>query len=1418
MAEFGRQLADLVMMPQSPEPAPAAPALPPGTPEMKPYDPTMRERMAGALQTGMEKMGMDRYKARQRAQTFTGGQSSVLPGGMGFADVLPYLGTALQSQEAVRGGEAAMQSAKEGDLIGAGVEAGFAALNLIPGAAATAKALKQSRKMADRTIPVPLREPQGVTYATSQEGPFYRVRPNVTEAAPRQGRGTKESVGPAPIVGGSARGDVPQPITDEAVQQVIQQPDNFVRRIADEYSLTNTGSPYELPEIPQSSLLKQAPIGRVFGLAATDDPTYKRVVFDSYARQYPQLLEQSGAQNYDQLLEAAYRQLAQETEQQFRKLPINMSYHRAGEGNYENSKELLRDIYGNRHMYVFQGGDPHDFLNKVDPATGLNTNEMFRAVHDFFGHAIHGNQFGPKGEEIAWAAHSKMFSPLARLAMTAETRGQNSFVNYTPINAELKAEINRLNGEAYEASRRGNTKMLDEINKDLKEAWSSFQFAPQKSVILPPEFLDLNYAGGMPRAIQPLVRPQAGTTTGAQLTHFSQQPGLTMTDPAMYGTGIKGEELARLQGEPGAVMERSYFYAGDPSTIRPEPGLGPYRYGAQSSELYDIAADPLQLGTLARESQRIPYTSPYNKGLLAGDPATDLERLVKEYGYEGLINPNLSQPTAIMFKPKEVRPFKKGGKVTFTDSIDAMRLQLARGGGIKEKAKSAIKEAAKSAGMKEPVVAEKDLTTLQDTHTTLSDQIRERVAEANKMMEGFDYKYDKGQRIFTKDSAAKNKPPYTIIDRTRVGNQVMTEDGTPFGKKIIDPTTGRAKRTPYEPGYRVRYEQGDDWSEFTIPASAVLGDVEMAGGGAIRDVLKEKLKSALGVAVKTEVPEQKMLQGFYRGYAGDYDATKAAAQDAGVYVSPQRRVGEFYSEKRAAQTGQDPHVEMILADPFSGREYGHATSGTGRNPPIMTRARELAPEDVKGRTQLKKSGGYVSPDPVGNDLRSILGLKVGGDAAKAKVKEKAKEFLKPKKGAEEVSKEERMAALIESERALPLRLARAPAKPQKEIAAHAERVGRQMLGEHVTSGKKGDTKNLAGRSMKESQRVKTIEYELEPTKILPESQVYEPRIGDINVAFPGDYSVSDVMLKSLQGRPIGSLQQGGSRYGLGKLDMDNPLFWASNLGPAQLAQDKITDVAHLFAPERVLAHHLAMGPVATNFAQHFADANLRAIDLSKMSKKDINAFNKIIAGGYDLKNQKTGKIESVTFPNWPGIENQEAAYEAMKADPELRKWFNNRMKTPSVTQAINMPSGLDVQWAITHPELRNMEVNLTGHSVGEMVPEAQLTETAEHATYNRGIPGRYLGHQGQLTPFVISFPDAAQHIASTKRPQDFTGTIQKVFPHQIVDQQYMDEVGEYERQLKKILFGKKKGGAVKKRKVKITHSKDAQMLALLKKG
>lgn len=386
------------------------------------------------------------------------------------------------------------------------------------------------------------------------------------------------------------------------------------------------------------------------------------------------------------------------------------------------------------------------------------------------------------------------------------------------------------------------------------------------------------------------------------------------------------------------------------------------------------------------------------------------------------------------------------------------------------------------------------------------------------------------------------------------------------------------------------------------------------------------------------------------------------------------------------------------------------------------------------------------------------------------------------------------------EEAMPLVLERAKPKTSQEINEIAERVARQMIGEHVTP--QGKTVNLAGRSKREAERVKQLQFELTPTGTVAQAQVNKPQIGDVNVAFPGDQTISDTILASLQGETIDSLQQGGAKYGLGQKHLIDPEFWKSNIGPAQGIQGRIDDLYAKYMPERMVGEHLAMGPMSNNFAMHFADANLKALDWSKLKPKDVAIFDSHIADGYVIKkkNKTTGEVTTkhVKFPEWPGLAAPDLAFEAMQKNPELRKWFNNRMKTPDLTQPLGLPNGRDIEYAITEPAIRNLEINMTGLNTGILKPNAPVEPLgAIHNTYTHRILGEAIGPREVLSPFTMSYPDATAHVLRTQNPSDFTGTIQKVFPHQVVDQQYLDEMGKYQDRVKQIT-GYKKGGAVKK--------------------
>lgn len=141
---------------------------------------------------------------------------------------------------------------------------------------------------------------------------------------------------------------------------------------------------------------------------------------------------------------AAYRAFGEETMRQYQSL-VDAGYvmepwtpelaAKRGEQPYNTSAEMQADVRNNKHLYYFQGGEPHPLLNEplhLGEGQPANLNEMFRAVHDIMTHAQEGYQFGARGELNAAIKHAQMYSATARRAMLTETHGQNSWVNYGP--------------------------------------------------------------------------------------------------------------------------------------------------------------------------------------------------------------------------------------------------------------------------------------------------------------------------------------------------------------------------------------------------------------------------------------------------------------------------------------------------------------------------------------------------------------------------------------------------------------------------------------------------------------------------------------------------------------------------------------------------------------------------------------------------------------------------------------------------------------------------------------------------------------------------------------------------------------------------------------------------------------------------
>lgn len=181
---------------------------------------------------------------------------------------------------------------------------------------------------------------------------------------------------------------------------------------------------------------------------------------------------------------------------------------------YANSAEMRADVQNNKHIYYFttQEGSPIHALMTPEQ------NDTFRWVHDVFGHALNGNEFGAMGEENAWLAHSQMYTPEAQAAMSTETRAQNSWVNFGP------------NGESNRANP-GKT-----------------VYPPQKALVLPP---DMRQPAGSATSIKPSTKAveESVMTEGERVLDEAQRGAakrLAVDEPSVGKRTWSDEEKALL--------------------------------------------------------------------------------------------------------------------------------------------------------------------------------------------------------------------------------------------------------------------------------------------------------------------------------------------------------------------------------------------------------------------------------------------------------------------------------------------------------------------------------------------------------------------------------------------------------------------------------------------------------------------------------------------------------------------------------------------------------------------------------------------------------------------------------------------------------------------------------------------------------
>jgi hypothetical protein len=195
----------------------------------------------------------------------------------------------------------------------------------------------------------------------------------------------------------------------------------------------------------------------------------------------------------------AYEAMVKETKKQYKSIidaGVKVVRHDGAGEPYSSSKAMLDDLRNNNQLKFLPNDEAFgaegaaaykDNIGiqksgfKLDDGYELTNSEMFRVVHDYFGHGILGNEFGAIGEENATLQHLSLFTDKAAPAVIAQTRGQNSWVNFSGANEEANA----LYKQARAAEKAGNKKEAEQLRE---QAGRLFKFAEPKIGLLPSIF------------------------------------------------------------------------------------------------------------------------------------------------------------------------------------------------------------------------------------------------------------------------------------------------------------------------------------------------------------------------------------------------------------------------------------------------------------------------------------------------------------------------------------------------------------------------------------------------------------------------------------------------------------------------------------------------------------------------------------------------------------------------------------------------------------------------------------------------------------------------------------------------------------------------------------------------------------------
>lgn len=290
-------------------------------------------------------------------------------------------------------------------------------------------------------------QPRMETSGMEQLGAAMNPRGPV-DLARGAGRLAGSAVNEAMVYGrGPLASITPQPMRALPPKQFVGKPlEGLLSRVDVGGRMEEFGTDQRLVDIAKDLVEKKGLVYSPQLKYAEVDPDRAKRLADQY-----QMMQNNPS---DPKVKRAYDAMINETMDQYealRKAGYKFDFMPESGDIYGNPRNAINDIVLNKRLSVFpteQGfGGPsaakaleaNPLLMRIGEKWGgqdVTANDVFRAVHDVFGHAKHGVGFRAGGEENAFQAHARMYSPEALPAVTSETRGQNSWVNFGPYGAQ----------------------------------------------------------------------------------------------------------------------------------------------------------------------------------------------------------------------------------------------------------------------------------------------------------------------------------------------------------------------------------------------------------------------------------------------------------------------------------------------------------------------------------------------------------------------------------------------------------------------------------------------------------------------------------------------------------------------------------------------------------------------------------------------------------------------------------------------------------------------------------------------------------------------------------------------------------------------------------------------------------------------